>query len=203
MADNWAFSISWSQTETHDAHCLTLFPSTMANSLESTCLGSAVAWYFWREPNWSKKTQDPGKAVWDCRNDNLGRLLGGGIVLRPRVPFLRMYSPRYFVGEKFVDGRRSSPRALSRYCFQQRLSLSPRLAVKLISRALTPVPLSWFSKFLYVLRGFIKVVVERTVFLFANVIMCWWHHIGSEVHRMTDLIRNEASHLSLPTLLSV
>jgi len=62
-----------------------------ANSLESTSLGSAESRSVLRAG--AEEQEDsggPGRAVWDCRDDNLGRR---GAVLRPRVPSLRMYSP--------------------------------------------------------------------------------------------------------------
>jgi len=60
-------------------------------------------------------------------------------------------------GGKYVDGRRSFPRALSRCCYKQRLSESLSPAVKLCGRASICDPFSDYSEFLYIILWFIKV----------------------------------------------
>jgi len=57
---------------------------------------------------------------------------------------------------KYVDGRRSFPRALSRCCYKQRLLESQSPAVKLCGRASICDPFYDYSEFLYITRGLLK-----------------------------------------------
>jgi len=87
-----------------------------ANSLELTCLGSAVSRSVLLagaeleqedSRSWKGSLGLSGRQSWKT----------GGSVAPPRSVPADVFATRYSVGGKFVDGRRSSPRALSRRLF--------------------------------------------------------------------------------------